>query len=835
VTNEKHEISDEQVNLWKQNFPSFFTDNQKDAKKLIKETKEIRKISIPSIPKMLFFGCNNLITLDFFDNIMSQIPSGVFNDCTSLKKIYFNKIQLSELPDGLFDNCRALEWIDFSDNRLSKIPNRLLANCRDLNNIDFSNNQLREMPDCLFDNCRALKQINFNNNKLFKIPDDLFGIIPTDLLDNCFALEWIDFSNNQLSKIPERLFKNCPKLEWIYFGNNQLSEIPDVFLNNCSHLQVIDFSDNRLSNIPNRLLANCRVLKTIDFNNNQLREIPDRLLDNCTYLEWIYFTNNQLSEIPDGLFDNCPLLKRIFFINNQLSKIPERLFKNCSSLKDVDFSGNRIKTFPDNLLSRCADQVRSFNFEKNNIQAVSFRSLEPLSNCSDINLTDNFLYNSKSLYSLMFQTSFCEDFVHFINRYRYFDSSDSKYFIIRLSDDEVEKHLLAFYLSSSSKSSKSIKFLKSNFFSYKTEKGSEFSLLDLFISVFGEIDDSKIINLKKHIDQLTMKDEKLVNVEFLVRSEKTIESLCTRNIHCHFETFFPNFFYELISRVQKTNINAVDFKYDEEFAFESFCKYVAIKKDTKEIIFHLIDYTKCFNIALKNKNHEIAKFVVILLRYYVMVWSDFKNIEIWTKDLTENERKECSEKARDALNNFNRNLLENIESIFENGLGEIITFLLDIKKLDKLKQNKREFLEYDIDRFNSKQTHYASNSNKKKEEFLVNASNSDKKKKEFLQFARGNDDILKHESVNQIFTEKWREKAAIKYYFDLLMFIVFVISYTIYIESKGKSDVDATFHLSAWYISLILSIINLILEVFQCMMHIIYRKFSQYITRYVIK
>ena len=769
MTNEKHEISDKQVYLWKQNFPYFFKDNQKDAKKLIKEIKAIEKISIPSIPEMLFFGCNNLITLEFFDNIMSQIPSGVFNDCTSLKKIYFNKSQLSEIPDGLFDNCIALEWIDFSDNRFSKIPNRLLANCRALNNIDFSNNQLSIIPDRLFDNCRALKQINFNNNKLFKIPDDLFDIIPTDLLDNCFALEWI------------------------YFGNNQLSEIPDGLLNNCTHLQLIDFDNNQLSSIPDHLLDKCTSLKYIDFNNNQLREIPGRLLENCHYLEWIYLTNNQLSEIPDGLFHNCPLLKRIFFINNQLSKIPERLFKNCSSLKDVDFSGNRIKTFPGNFLSRCADQVRSFNFEKNNIQAVSFRSLEPLSNCSDINLTDNFLYNSKSLYSLMFQTSFCEDFVPFFNRYRYFDSSDSKYFIIRLSDDEVEKYLLAFYLSSSSKSSKSIEFLKSKFFSYKNIIFSEFSLLDLFISVFGEIDDSKIINLKKHIDQLTLKDEKLVNIEFLVRSEKTIESLCTRNIHCHFETFFPNTFYELISRVRKTNIKAVDVKSDEEFAFKSFCKYVAIKKDTKEIIFHLIDYTKCFNIALKNKNHEIAKFVVILLRYYVMVWSDFKNIEIWTKDLTENEREECSKKAQDALNKFNRNLLDHIEYIFENGLGEIITFLLDIKKLDKLEQNKREFLEYDIDRFNSKQTHYAS--------CLV-----DKKNKEFLQFARGNDDILKHESVNQIFTEKWREKAAIKYYFDLLMFIVFVISYTIYIESKGKSDVDATFHLSAWYISLILSI-----------------------------
>ena len=108
-------------------------------------------------------------------------------------------------------------------------------------------------------------------------------------------------------------------------------------------------------------------------------------------------------------------------------------------------------------------------------------------------------------------------------------------------------------------------------------------------------------------------------------------------------------------------------------------------------------------------------------------------------------------------------------------------------------------------------------------------------KKEFLQFARDNDDIVKHESVKQIFTENWRRKAAIYYNFSLFWSVVFVVFYTIYIELEGKSDVNATFQLSAWWISLILAITNLIQEISQCILYIIYRKFDQYINRYVNK
>ncbi len=410
------------------------------------------------------------------------------------------------------------------------------------------------------------------------------------------------------------------------FSHNQVRVISPGAFNKCQALEEINFSNNQLIEIPDGLFDSCPRLKQISFDNNQLFELPDALFDKCTRLLGINFNDNQLSKISDSLFDNCKEMKYVFFSNNQLSKIPESLFKNCADLEEIDFSDNRIKKFHDKLLS-CCTKLRSLNFEKNNIKAVSFLSLEPLSSCSDIHLTDNFFYNSKSLFSLMFQNCFYKDFKKsvlcpYFDEYRNEDlEHDSKYYIVRNLDyNEVEKYFIAFYLSSYSKTSNSIGSLRSNFDHYKSKKKisilSEFSLLDLLISIFGEIDDSKIINLKKHIDQLILKDENLVNIEFLIRSEKSIENLCRRNIPCHFETFFPNTFYDLISQVRKTNIESADFTSDEKLAFESFCKYVAIKKEQNENIFHQIYYTECFNIALENKNPEIATYGACALTQY---------------------------------------------------------------------------------------------------------------------------------------------------------------------------------------------------------------------------
>ncbi len=229
------------------------------------------------------------------------------------------------------------------------------------------------------------------------------------------------------------------------------------------------------------------------------------------------------------------------------------------------------------------------------------------------------------------------------------------------------------------------------------------------------------------------------------------------------------------------------------------------------------------------------------MRFYCKVWLEFENVD-WVKALTDDERERCSRKAHDALNKFNRNLLLKLEDIFETDLKEIVIFLLDIEKYDRLNREKKvaakknkekekektgnkgkdkidtSFLEYDLDRYNSKQT------------IVVEGA---EKKKEFLQFAKEDDELLKHESVHHILNEKWHEKAAIEYYSALFFFVIFVLSYTVYIELEGTDDLCPDWLSSAKYISLIIAVYNLVDEAIQCLLHIINKKFIEYITRYV--
>ncbi len=594
--------------------------------------------------------------------------------------------------------------------------------------------------------------------------------------------------------------------------------------------------------------------------------MPNNLFNGCEKLKDISFNNNIISVLPENLFYRCKQLRTIYFNNNQILEIPEKIFHKCIRLTFINFASNQIKELLYDYFRSCTN-VRSLNLEKNNIQTVTFRSLEPLSNTTydstkttDINLTNIYLQNSNSIYSMLFQHKYISllEYSGLSNIYfcKEWDQPlfSSRYFIIRQTDNvSVEKYFLAFYLSSSSKTSKAIHSLRLNFDQYDA-KGmrypwdTEFSLLDLFISVFGEIDDSKIINLAKYIDQMLSRDPNLQNIEFRIRSEKSFRKLCERNIYPHFETFFPNTFQELILQVRKPNIKTEDFRISEEWAFLSFCKNIAIKKNSDEIIFHLIDYEKCFNIALENKNCDIAKFIIILLRFYCKVWLEFENVS-WVKDLTQSERDWCSRKAHDKLKEFNRNLLLKLEYIFENDMKEIVVFLLDIEKYDRLNYDKKEaakdaylkekekngnkgkgktatsFLEYDLDRYNSKQTD-------QKRRIVVEEA---KKKKEFLQFAKENDELLKHESVHHILNEKWHEKAAIEYYCDLFFFVIFVLSYTVYIEMEGTDDLYPNWQLRAKFISLIIAVYNLIDEAVQCLLHTWYQKFIKYITRYVIQ
>jgi hypothetical protein len=136
--------------------------------------------------------------------------------------------------------------------------------------------------------------------------------------------------------------------------------------------------------------------------------------------------------------------------------------------------------------------------------------------------------------------------------------------------------------------------------------------------------------------------------------------------------------------------------------------------------------------------------------------------------------------------------------------------VLDIRKLDKLKKNRKEikddqqFLIYDTAQFNAKQPALS--------KYLIENA---EKKKEFLELMQESDDLLKHESSELILWDKWRQKSFFTHYFQLFCSLLFVLSYTIYIEIQDQPGVDTNTELATKYISLLLVIVNIIVEVVQ--------------------
>ncbi len=114
-------------------------------------------------------------------------------------------------------------------------------------------------------------------------------------------------------------------------------------------------------------------------------------------------------------------------------------------------------------------------------------------------------------------------------------------------------------MSSSSKKYEYICSVKSNFDRYNSKEmadpfQTEFSFLHLFISVFGEIDDSKIINLAKHIDQMLSR-MKICRILSFSSDQKNpsgnfLSATFTATLKLSFQTLFRSWFYKYANRLK---------------------------------------------------------------------------------------------------------------------------------------------------------------------------------------------------------------------------------------------------------------------------------------------
>ncbi len=101
--------------------------------------------------------------------------------------------------------------------------------------------------------------------------------------------------------------------------------------------------------------------------------------------------------------------------------------------------------------------------------------------------------------------------------------------------------------------------------------------------------------------------------------------------------------------------------------------------------------------------------------------------------------------------------------------------------------------------------------------------------KQFLENISKYDELLIHESTKHILAEKWNEQAKFLYWSKLILYLVFIISYTLHIEVYNKPDLASNdLRQAVKYISLALSCLFLAMELIRLLMKIVKRHFINY-------
>lgn len=97
----------------------------------------------------------------------------------------------------------------------------------------------------------------------------------------------------------------------------------------------------------------------------------------------------------------------------------------------------------------------------------------------------------------------------------------------------------------------------------------------------------------------------------------------------------------------------------------------------------------------------------------------------------------------------------------------------------------------------------------------------DESHNDFLQLVAHSDELLKHEATDLILHEKWLKGDLFSYYMNMVWYLVFVIVYTIHIETRTNIYLEWT--------SFVFCIFNLVFELLQMFKNLYNGKFREYI------
>jgi Leucine-rich repeat (LRR) protein len=693
--------------------------------------------------------------------------------------LQYIKREITDLPVELY-NSEFLIDIDFSASQLKDLPELLFKNGHSvLNSINFSNNNIRILPVNLLKELVNLKILNFSENKI--------KTIPNDFLSNNKALTYINFSGNSLKEIPLELLKNAPELQTVNFSSNSLKSIPkDIFSNNFK-LLVIDFSNNKIAELSNDPISKLSELKSIDLSFNEIKEIPNNFFDGLKELKTIDFSNNKIKDIQTDLLNDLYLLQYIDFSCNKIVNLSRYLFLDKSFL--VDFRNNIDTNDLSILYDLLFDSYTKFSISSN--------------------LYNNYYIFKNDLNQL--------DFNQFLNMKNKYDNSiflcrkiNSKVFISNLLSLFLNKtcyHSSLVTGISNGSEDLAIDPLKTYDYKKKRIEQFEWSILDYFIFL-SDLTSDVVIYFKNLIDSSLLQNPSLMNLEFKFKTTESIAGICQRDDILLFEAFFPaNNFKKFLN----------DFKSDDSVIIVEQDEHKILRYLDNNDFFLSINYCECFEIALSNENEKIAIHLLLLMKYTILVsllidkTDDFDLNEMKFKHILDFNKKFLKDYL---VKIFNLEWYELIEFILDNSNDQLFIYLLEEQLFLKTKpknKNKNKISPSIIDNLKEKE---------------VDENNEHNILMLICRSKRSN--LLRHETTGNLLDTKWKYMPRIIYYTQLFIYVIFLAFYSTNIELYQKDD-QVIMQNASKYISIIIIIYLIILEIIQIMDSIISNNLLTYL------
>lgn len=232
-----------------------------------KVTKINLPVTIDTIEKYQFIGCNSLVELNAPYNT-KYIEVGAFKNCINLTSVELSNT-VKFISDNAFENCTSLTNIQVSTG-LTMIGSEAFLGCTNLETIELPESLLN-IKERAFKNCKSLKSINIP----FKILD-----IKEETFMNCTSLTNIVLSD-KVREIKERAFANNINLSSITIGNEVKVIGKEAFLN-CQILVDVTLP-KKLKSIGESAFNNCNSLSKICLPET-LEYVGPNAFNNCNNL-----------------------------------------------------------------------------------------------------------------------------------------------------------------------------------------------------------------------------------------------------------------------------------------------------------------------------------------------------------------------------------------------------------------------------------------------------------------------------------------------------------------------------------------------------------------------